>query len=141
MGRWSSTKCVFLNFSQFLKSFDTPGSVISVKLGDYEIWNKIEAKSSIVMWFLIFDLAMRNFFPVSMHATMYVPKYLPTFWGRSLTTLTKFCPLLPNYLYLSLVDIGEGIPLLLPYARHYNPLLIRNHSWILTIHKAKGHST
>ena len=29
----------------------------------------------------------------------------------------------------------------LPYARHYNPLLIRNRSWILTIHKAKGHST
>ena len=29
---------------------------------------------------------------------------------------------------------------ILPYARHYNPLLIRNHSWILTIHKAKGHS-
>ena len=27
------------------------------------------------------------------------------------------------------------------YAHHYNPLLIRNHSWILTIHKAKGHST
>ena len=23
-----------------------------------------------------------------------------------------------------------------PYARHYNPLLIRNRSWILTIHKA-----
>ena len=29
----------------------------------------------------------------------------------------------------------------IPYARHYNPLLIRNRSWILTIHKAKGHST
>ena len=29
----------------------------------------------------------------------------------------------------------------LPYARHYNPLLIRNRSLILTIHKAKGHST
>ena len=28
-----------------------------------------------------------------------------------------------------------------PYARHYNPLSIRNSSWILTIHKAKGHST
>ena len=27
----------------------------------------------------------------------------------------------------------------IPYARHYNPLLIRNRSWILTIHKAKGH--
>ena len=25
----------------------------------------------------------------------------------------------------------------IPYARHYNPLLIRNRSWILTIHKAK----
>ena len=25
----------------------------------------------------------------------------------------------------------------LPCARHYNPLLIRNHSWILTIHKAR----
>ena len=25
----------------------------------------------------------------------------------------------------------------LPYARHYNPLLIRNRSWILTIHKAR----
>ena len=24
-----------------------------------------------------------------------------------------------------------------PYARHYNPLLIRNRSWILTIHKAR----
>ena len=23
----------------------------------------------------------------------------------------------------------------IPYARHHNPLLIRNHSWILTIHK------
>ena len=23
----------------------------------------------------------------------------------------------------------------IPYKRHYNPLLIRNHSWILTIHK------
>ena len=29
----------------------------------------------------------------------------------------------------------------LPYLRHYNPLLIRNRSWILSIHKAKGHST
>ena len=29
----------------------------------------------------------------------------------------------------------------IPYARHYNPLLIRNCSWILTIHKSKGHST
>ena len=28
-----------------------------------------------------------------------------------------------------------------PYARHYRPLLIRNHAWILAIHKAKGHST
>ena len=28
-----------------------------------------------------------------------------------------------------------------PYTRHYNPLLIRNHSWIITIHKVKGHST
>ena len=27
------------------------------------------------------------------------------------------------------------------YACRYNPLLIRNRSWILTIHKAKGHST
>ena len=26
----------------------------------------------------------------------------------------------------------------LPYAHHYNPLLIRNRSWILTIHKAKA---
>ena len=25
----------------------------------------------------------------------------------------------------------------IPYARHYNPLLIRNRSWILTIHKAR----
>jgi hypothetical protein len=25
----------------------------------------------------------------------------------------------------------------LPYARHHNPLLIRNRSWILTIHKAR----
>ena len=25
----------------------------------------------------------------------------------------------------------------LPYARHYNPLLIRNRSWILTIYKAR----
>ena len=31
--------------------------------------------------------------------------------------------------------------LYIPYTRHYNPLLIRNRSWILTIHKAKGHST
>ena len=29
----------------------------------------------------------------------------------------------------------------IPYAYHYNPLLIRKRSWILTIHKAKGHST
>ena len=29
----------------------------------------------------------------------------------------------------------------LPYTRHYNPLLIIYRSWILTIHKAKGHST
>ena len=29
----------------------------------------------------------------------------------------------------------------LPYARHYNPLLIRNCSWTLTVHKTKGHST
>ena len=29
----------------------------------------------------------------------------------------------------------------LPYMHHHNPLLIRNRSWILTIHKAKGHST
>ena len=28
-----------------------------------------------------------------------------------------------------------------PYARHYNLLLIRNRSQILTIHKAEGHST
>ena len=27
------------------------------------------------------------------------------------------------------------------YVRHYNPLLIWNSSWILTILKAKGHST
>ena len=27
------------------------------------------------------------------------------------------------------------------YACHYNPLLIRNRSWILIIHKAKDHST
>ena len=33
------------------------------------------------------------------------------------------------------------ICLLIPYARRYNPLLIRNRSWILTIHKSKGHST
>ena len=25
----------------------------------------------------------------------------------------------------------------IPYARHYNPLLIRNRSWILTIHNAR----
>ena len=25
----------------------------------------------------------------------------------------------------------------IPYARHYNPLLIRNRSWILTLHKAR----
>ena len=25
----------------------------------------------------------------------------------------------------------------IPYARHHNPRLIRNHSWILTIHKAR----
>ena len=25
----------------------------------------------------------------------------------------------------------------IPYARHYNPLLIRNRSWILTIHKTR----
>ena len=25
----------------------------------------------------------------------------------------------------------------IPYARHYNPLLIRNRSWIVTIHKAR----
>ena len=31
--------------------------------------------------------------------------------------------------------------MLLPYVRHYNPLVIRNPSRILTIHKAKGHST
>ena len=29
------------------------------------------------------------------------------------------------------------IAVFLPYPRHYNPLLIRNHSWILTIHKAR----
>ena len=29
----------------------------------------------------------------------------------------------------------------IPYAYQYNPLLIRKRSWILTIHKAKGHST
>ena len=29
----------------------------------------------------------------------------------------------------------------IPYTCPYNPLLIRNRSWILTIHKAKGHST
>ena len=29
----------------------------------------------------------------------------------------------------------------IPYVRHYNPLLIKNRSWILTIHKAKGHSS
>ena len=28
----------------------------------------------------------------------------------------------------------------LPYAHHYNPLLIRNRSWILTIYKTKVHS-
>ena len=47
-----------------------------------------------------------------------------------------------------LVDLAGFILILrekffvqIPYARHYNPLLIRNHSWILTIHKAKGQST
>ena len=29
----------------------------------------------------------------------------------------------------------------IPYRPLYNPLLIRNCPWILTIHKAKGHST
>ena len=29
----------------------------------------------------------------------------------------------------------------IPYGCHYNPLLIRNRSWILTIYKTKGHST
>ena len=29
----------------------------------------------------------------------------------------------------------------LPYVRHYKPLFISNRSWILTIHKAKCHST
>ena len=28
-----------------------------------------------------------------------------------------------------------------PISRHYNPLLFRNRFGILTIHKAKGHST
>ena len=28
----------------------------------------------------------------------------------------------------------------IPYGCHYNPLLIRNRSWILTIYKTKGHS-
>ena len=38
-------------------------------------------------------------------------------------------------------QINSKIRIILPYARHNNPLLIRNRSWILTIHKAKGHST
>ena len=32
---------------------------------------------------------------------------------------------------------NKFLKLYLPYARHYNPLLIRNCSWILTIHKAR----
>ena len=46
--------------------------------------------------------------------------------GLSLTTLTKFCPLLTAH--LSLVDIGEGISLLLKmkksaYRQHFQYLL------------------
>ena len=39
------------------------------------------------------------------------------------------------------LNIIKKYNLNIPYARHYNLLLIRNRSWILAIHKAKGHST
>ena len=66
-------------------------------------------------------------------------------------TQSKFlCPSLRNRVLnefsFSTVHMRAGykyrLILNIPYARHYNPLLIRNRSWILTIlHKAKGHST
>ena len=34
------------------------------------------------------------------------------------------------------LEVEFSIEIKIPYARHYNPLLIRNRSWILTIHKA-----
>ena len=40
-----------------------------------------------------------------------------------------------------LMQLYCALQIYIPYARHYNPLLIRNHSWIQTIHKTKGHST
>ena len=41
-------------------------------------------------------------------------------------------------LYISFkLIVQQDSPIQLPYARHYNPLLIRNRSWILTIHKAR----
>ena len=40
-----------------------------------------------------------------------------------------------------LIKKGDEDDVNILYACHYNPLLIRNHSFILTIHKAKGHGT
>ena len=53
---------------------------------------------------------------------------------RSYKPITQFPQLYPCHYKQSLYNK-------IPYTRHYNLLLIRNHSWILTIHKAKGHST
>ena len=35
------------------------------------------------------------------------------------------------------ISSGTNLVLNIQYAHHHNPLLIRNHFWILTIHKAK----
>ena len=44
--------------------------------------------------------------------------------------------------YVHIYSITSWLPLLIsknyvPYARHYNPLLIWNRSWILTVHKIR----
>ena len=39
------------------------------------------------------------------------------------------------------IDMTYTKVIWLPHVCHYNPLLIRTGSWILTIHKAKGRST
>ena len=39
--------------------------------------------------------------------------------------------------FASFVLLSLSLNSYIPYARHHNPLLIRNRSWILTIHKAR----
>ena len=60
---------------------------------------------------------------------------------RKVCTEKKLVKTKQSYYHVRNFTISFLFIIQIPYARHYNPLLIRNCSWILTIHKAKDHST